>query len=109
MATDIITALTDSTFDEAVASSIEPLLVDFWAEWCAPCKAISPILDELAPAYSGKVRIAKINIDHNPKTPRAYGVRGIPTLMVFKDGKVQDTHIGLLNKTRLTQMLDKAV
>ena len=103
------TQLTDSTFDEAIGGSAEPVLVDFWAEWCGPCKMIAPILDDLAAAYQGKLKVAKINIDHNQKTPRNYNVRGIPTLMIFKDGKVQATQIGAVSKTQLTQIIDKAI
>ena len=103
------TTLTDATFDEEIGSSAEPILVDFWAEWCGPCKMIAPILDDVATSYAGKLRVAKINIDHNQKTPRNYNVRGIPTLMIFKDGKVQATQIGAISKTQLTQLIDKTI
>ena len=89
--------------------TLEPVLVDFWAEWCGPCKMIAPILDELAETYGGRLKVAKINIDHNQKTPRSYNVRGIPTLMIFKNGKVEATQIGAVSKTQLSQMIDSAI
>ncbi|WP_109125164.1 thioredoxin TrxA [Dyella sp. C11] len=106
---DLITHVSDDAFEQEVLNSVTPVLLDFWAEWCGPCKAIAPILDDLAKQYEGKLRIAKINIDHNQKTPRNYGVRGIPTLMVFKNGKVEATQIGAVNKGVLTQLIDKAI
>jgi thioredoxin 1 len=104
-----IAQVSDDQFEEQVLKSSEPVLVDFWAEWCGPCKMIAPILDELAVSYAGKLKVAKINIDHNQKTPRNYNVRGIPTLMIFKNGKVEATQIGAVSKTQLTQMIDRAL
>jgi len=104
-----IAHVSDEQFEEQVLKSSEPVLVDFWAEWCGPCKMIAPILDDVATSYAGKLRVAKVNIDHNQKTPRNYNVRGIPTLMIFKDGKVQATQIGALSKTQLTQLIDKTI
>lgn len=106
---DLITHVSDAAFEQEVLKSDTPVLLDFWAEWCGPCKAIAPILNELAQEYQGKLRIAKINIDENQKTPRDYGVRGIPTLMVFKNGKVEATQIGAVGKGQLTQLINKAL
>jgi len=104
-----IAHVSDDQFEAEVLQSSEPVLVDFWAEWCGPCKMIAPILDELAVTYGGRLKVAKINIDHNQKTPRNYNVRGIPTLMIFKNGKVEATQIGAISKTQLTQLIDRTL
>ena len=101
-----VTTLSDSTFDETVAADGAPVLVDFWAEWCGPCKMIAPILEEIAGGYEGRLKILKLNIDNNPNTPRNYGVRGIPTLMLFKNGEVEATKVGAVSKSQLTAFLD---
>ena len=101
-----IVHVTDSSFADDVTNSTEPVLLDFWAEWCGPCKMIAPILDDIAKEYAGKVKVAKINIDENQKTPAQFGVRGIPTLMLFKNGSVEATKVGALSKSQLVAFLD---
>jgi thioredoxin 1 len=103
---DTIVYLTDDSFQNEVLESNEPVLVDYWAEWCGPCKMIAPILTEIATEYQGKVKVAKLNIDENPQTPPKYGIRGIPTLMLFKDGNVEATKVGALSKSQLTAFID---
>jgi thioredoxin 1 len=103
---DKIVYLTDDSFQQEVIDSGEAVLVDYWAEWCGPCKMIAPILLEIADEYDGKIKIAKLNIDENPQTPPKYGIRGIPTLMLFKDGNVEATKVGALSKSQLTAFLD---
>lgn len=103
---DQIVYLSDNTFEEEVLKSDQPVLVDYWAEWCGPCKMIAPILDEIAGEYNGKLKIAKLNIDDNPETPPKYGIRGIPTLMLFKGGNVEATKVGAVSKSQLTAFLD---
>ncbi|GFO71866.1 thioredoxin 1 [Bathymodiolus japonicus methanotrophic gill symbiont] len=103
---DSVLHVTDSNFDELVLKADAPVLVDYWAEWCGPCKMIAPVLDEISAEYSGKITVAKLNIDDNPATPSHYGVRGIPTLMLFKDGDVEATKVGALTKSQLTQFID---
>jgi thioredoxin 1 len=99
----------DGDFEAEVLKASEPVLVDFWAEWCGPCKMISPIVDELARNYAGRVKVVKVNIDNNPNIPRQYAVRGIPTLMMFKDGQVAGTQVGAVGKAQLAQFVDKAI
>ena len=103
---DRIVYLTDDSFEEEVLSSEGPVLVDYWAEWCGPCKMIAPILDEISSEYEGKIKVAKLNIDENPNTPPKYGIRGIPTLMLFKGGNVEATKVGAVSKSQLTAFID---
>jgi thioredoxin 1 len=98
--------VTDDSFEQNVLKSGTPVLVDYWAEWCGPCKMIAPILDEISSDYAGKITVAKLNIDENPETPPKYGIRGIPTLMLFKNGSVQATKVGALSKSQLTAFID---
>jgi thioredoxin 1 len=98
--------LNDDDFEDKVLKASGPVLVDYWAEWCGPCKMIAPVLEEIAKDYEGKLTIAKINIDENPATPQRYGVRGIPTLMLFKNGEVEATKVGALSKSQLSAFLD---
>ena len=104
-----IVHLSDSSFEKDVLNNSLPVLVDYWAEWCGPCKSIAPILEEIATEYADKVVIAKLNIDENTVTPPKYGIRGIPTLMLFKNGDVEATKVGALNKSQLTAFLDQNI
>ncbi len=101
--------LTDTTFDEEVLKSDKPVLVDFWAPWCGPCKAIGPVVEELAAAYRDRVKVAKINIDENPKTATVYGVMSIPTLVLFKGGSIMEKLVGLVPKNRLEDLIKKGL
>jgi len=103
---DKILYVTDANFDAEVLKSPEPVLVDYWADWCGPCKMIAPVLEEVAEEFDGKVRIAKLNIDENPNTPPKFGIRGIPTLMLFKDGAVEATKVGAVSKSQLVAFID---
>ncbi|MBI5887363.1 MAG: thioredoxin [Deltaproteobacteria bacterium] len=101
--------VTDSSFDAVVLKSDAPVLVDFWATWCAPCKAIAPLVDEIAGQYAGKVKVFKMNVDENPATPGKFGVRGIPTLILFKGGKVVDQLVGAVPKSQIKDLVDKGL
>jgi thioredoxin 1 len=103
---DKIVHVTDDNFENEVLKSAEPVLVDYWAEWCGPCKMIAPVLDQICDEYDGRVKIAKLNIDDNPNTPPRYGIRGIPTLMLFKNGEVEATKVGAVSKSQLTAFID---
>ena len=98
--------VTDDSFAADVLQSQQPVLVDYWAEWCGPCKMIAPILDEIAKEYAGRLKVAKLNIDDNQETPASYGVRGIPTLMLFKNGNIEATKVGALSKSQLAAFID---
>lgn len=102
-----ITHVTDATFDDQVLGSDQPVLLDYWAEWCGPCKMIAPILSEIADEYEGQLTVSKLNIDENPETPPKYGIRGIPTLMMFKNGSVEATKVGAVSKSQLIAFIDE--
>jgi thioredoxin 1 len=104
-----ILQVSDDTFDEEVLKASEPVLIDFWAPWCGPCRAIAPIVEELAQAYAGKLKVVKMNVDDNPRTPGQYGVRGIPNLIVFKDGEVQQQIVGAVPKAQLVKAISTVV
>jgi thioredoxin 1 len=106
MSSDLIKHVSDASFEADVLKASGPVLVDYWAEWCGPCKMIAPVLDDIAGTYEGKLTIAKLNIDENQETPAKHGVRGIPTLMLFKDGEVAATKVGALSKSQLKAFLD---
>lgn len=106
---DQLVHVTDDSFDEDVLQSDKPVLVDYWAEWCGPCKMIAPILDEVGSEYVDRLKIAKVDVDNNQATSMKYGIRGIPTLMLFKEGNVVATHVGALTKSQLTAFIDSNV
>jgi len=107
MASDLIKHLSDASFQAEVLQSATPVLVDYWAEWCGPCKMIAPILDEVAGTYQGKLQIAKMNVDENREVPARYGIRGIPTLMLFRNGELAATKVGAMSKAQLTAFIDQ--
>lgn len=106
---DNVSDLTDTNFDQEVLKSATPVLVDFWAPWCGPCKSIAPVLDELAKEYNGQIRIVKINVDDNPRTPSKYNVRGIPNLIIFKGGEILEQIVGAVPKDQLVAAIKKAI
>ena len=106
MSSDLIKHISDAAFDADVLQSAQPVLVDYWAEWCGPCKMIAPILDEVASDYSGRLNVAKMNVDQNREVPAKFGIRGIPTLMIFKGGQLAATKVGALSKAQLTAFID---
>ena len=107
MASALIKHVTDANFETEVLQSTQPILVDYWAEWCGPCKMIAPILDEVSATYEGKMHIAKMNVDENREIPAKFGIRGIPTLMLFKDGQLAATKVGALSKAQLVAFIDQ--
>ena len=109
MSSNDIKHVTDDSFEQDVLKSDVPVLVDYWAEWCGPCKSIAPILDQVAAEYQGRIRVAKINVDENKMVPAKFGIRGIPTLMLFKNGNVEATRVGALSKSQLTAFLDSNI
>jgi thioredoxin 1 len=109
MASENVTHVTDATFDQEVLKSPTPVLIDFWAPWCGPCRAIAPIVDELAGTYAGRLKVVKINVDENPDTPSRYGVRGIPNLLIVKGGEVKEQIIGAVPKQQLVRAVDNAL
>jgi len=106
---DLTVSVTDETFEEEVLKADKPVLIDYWAEWCGPCKMIAPVLEQIAEDYAGRLKVAKLNIDENPATPPRYGIRGIPTLMLFKNGSVEATKVGALSKAQLSAFIESNI
>lgn len=104
-----VVEVTDASFEDEVLKSDIPVLIDFWAEWCGPCKVLSPIIDEVSKDYEGRIKFAKLNIDENPNNTQKFGIRGIPTLIIFKNGDKEETSVGVLSKSELTSFLDKSL
>ncbi len=109
MASNLIQHVTDTSFDPDVLKSDVPVLVDYWAEWCGPCRAIAPVLEDVAKDYEGRIKVAKMNVDENPEVPRKYNIRAIPTLMLFKNGNLEATKMGAMSKSQLTAFLDSNI
>lgn len=107
MASTAIMEVTDANFDQEVLKSEQPVLIDFWAVWCGPCRALAPVVDEVALSYTGKVKVMKMNVDENPGTPGRYGIRGIPTLLIFKGGQVKEQIVGYVPKETIEKAIDK--
>jgi thioredoxin 1 len=106
---EFVNAVTDATFEQEVLKSEQPVLVDFWAEWCGPCRALAPAVDAVAEAYNGKAKVVKLNVDDSPIVPARYGIRGIPTLILFKGGDEADRVIGMTSKDNIARMIDRAI
>jgi len=104
-----IVHVTEASFDQEVLAAEQPVLVDFWAEWCGPCKMIAPVLDEIANEYAGKLKVCKVDVDSNAGIPEKFGIRGIPTLIIFKEGTAVETKVGALSKTQLTEFVDSCL
>ena len=109
MASELIKHITDSSFETDVLQSSQPVLVDYWAEWCGPCRMIAPILDEVSTSYEGRLQVAKMNVDENRDIPAKFGIRGIPTLMLFKDGQLAATKVGAMSKAQLTEFINQQI
>jgi thioredoxin len=109
MASELISHVTDNNFEQEVLKSAQPVLIDFWAPWCAPCRAIAPLIDQLAGEYAGRLKVVKINVDDNPETPARYGVRGIPNLLIIKSGQVKEQIVGAVPKSHLVRAVDSAL